>query len=286
MTSPLPDGLDPATRGQIEAVLGVVRDVLHGDALGVWLHGSAVHGGLHHRSDVDLLVASARAMTRVERGALIRGLLRLSGRRAADGPARPLEVTVVVLADVRPWRYPPPLELQYGDWWRREFERGDDAPWISPNPDLAVVLTGVIHSGVPLLGPAPGELLDPVPRADLDRAMLDTIPGLLSDLEPDTANVVLTLARIWVTLDSGEIRPKDAAADWVLRRLPDEHRAVLERARAVYLGDADDRWDDLAARVGPHAEHVVREIRAAAADVGARSADGRAAPDGGPPAGA
>ena len=286
MTSPLPDGLDPATRGQIEAVLGVVLDVLDGDALGVWLHGSAVHGGLRHRSDVDLLVASARATTPTERGALIRGLLRLSGRHAEGGPARSLEVTIVVQPDVRPWRYPPPLELQYGDWWRREFEGGEPAPWTSPNPDLAVVLTGVLHGGLPLIGPPPGELLDPVPRADLDRAMLDTIPGLLADLEPDTANVVLTLARIWVTLDSGEIRPKDAAADWVLRRLPDEHRAVLERARAVYLGDADDRWDDLAARVGPHAEHVVREIRAAAAAVGARPADGRAAPDGGPSAGA
>jgi predicted nucleotidyltransferase len=286
MTPPLPDGLDPATRGQIGAVLGVVRDVLHGDALGVWLHGSAVQGGLHHQSDVDLLVAIARATTSTERGALIRGLLRLSGRHAADGPARSLEVTAVVLADVRPWRYPPPLEFQYGDWWRREFERGEYAPWTSPNPDLAVVLTSVLRGGVPLIGPPPGELLDPVPRADLDRAMLDTIPGLLADLEPDTANVVLTLARIWTTLDSGEIRSKDAAADWVLRRLPDEHRAVLERARAVYLGAAADRWDDLLPRTGPHAEHVVREIRAAAADAGARPGDRRAAPDGGPPAGA
>jgi streptomycin 3"-adenylyltransferase len=92
-------------------------------------------------------------------------------------------------------------------------------------------------------------------------ACLHGIPGLLADLEPDTANVVLTLARIWTTLATGEIRAKDAAADWVLGRLPEEHRAVLRRARGVYLGEAEDRWDDLAAAVPPHADHVVAEIR-------------------------
>ena len=111
-----------------------------------------------------------------------------------------------------------------------------------------------------LFGPPPADIFDPVPRADLDRAIVEGIPSLLDDLESDTANVVLTFARIWTTLATGAIRSKDAAADWALARLPEEHRPVLVRARAVYLGDEKDQWADLQADARSHVDHVLREI--------------------------
>ena len=90
--------------------------------------------------------------------------------------------------------------------------------------------------------------------------MLDGIPGLLGDLESDTGNVILTLARIWTTMATGEIRPKDAAAEWAMARLPAEHRAVLALARAIYLGEEPERWDDLRPLVRPHADELVQHI--------------------------
>ena len=99
-----------------------------------------------------------------------------------------------------------------------------------------------------------------MPRADCVTAMFDCVPGLLADVDGDTRNVVLTGARVWSTLVTGESRPKDAAADWALARLPEAHRLVLERARAIYVGDEEEHWDDLRARVRPHVEHVVAEI--------------------------
>jgi hypothetical protein len=89
-------------------------------------------------------------------------------------------------------------------------------------------------------------------------------PGFygLPGLDTDTCNVVLTLARIWTTLATGAVRSKDAAADWALERLPEEHRTVLARARAIYLGEEEERWHDLEPRVRAYAEHVVAEIRA------------------------
>jgi streptomycin 3"-adenylyltransferase len=72
--------------------------------------------------------------------------------------------------------------------------------------------------------------------------------------------VVLTLARIWTTVATGIIRSKDAAADWALARLPEEHRPVLAHARATYLGEEDDSWEDRRLRVRPHVDHVILEI--------------------------
>ena len=43
--------------------------------------------------------------------------------------------------------------------------------------------------------------------------MLDGVPSLMADLADDTRNVLLTLARIWTTVATGEIRSKDEAAD-------------------------------------------------------------------------
>jgi streptomycin 3"-adenylyltransferase len=197
---------------------------------------------------------------------LIDGLLPISGRHAKSGPARSIELTVVVQSEIRPWRYPPSVDFQYGDWLRREFERGELPPWPTPSPDLAVQVTTVLRTSRPLFGPRAVDVLDPVPPADLDRAMIDSIPDLLADLEPDTGNVILTLARIWTTLGTGEIWSKDAAADWVLSRLPSEHRAILTRARAIYVDDEHDAWDDVQPAVHAHAAYVVQAIRALAAE--------------------
>jgi streptomycin 3"-adenylyltransferase len=245
---------------QLETIGRLLTEVLGDEALAAYAYGSLVLGGLRPDSDVDVLVVSGRPTTPDERRVLVERLLPISGRRALAGPARSIELTIVVASDVRPWRYPPRLDFQYGDWWRHEFEAGDHEPWTNPNPDLAVLLSTAMLAARPLFGPPPADLLDPVPRADLEQAMLDGIPALLADLDADTRNVLLTLARIWTTLATGEIRAKDAAADWVLERLPRGERPVLERARAVYLGEAEERWDDLQPLVRPHAERLVRAI--------------------------
>jgi hypothetical protein len=73
---------------------------------------------------------------------------------------------------------------------------------------------------------------------ELTAAMRDGIAEL--DLEGDTTNALLTLARIRCTLETGTIHSKEAAASWVLEREPDP---ALAHAREVYLG-ANERWDE------------------------------------------
>jgi len=253
----------PSVQPQLGRVLEVVADVLGDAVLAAYLHGSAVTGGLQARSDIDVLVLASRRTTHDEKRRLVAGLAAVSDRADLAGFERPVELTIVVAAEIRPWRYPPPMDFQYGEWLRDQFARDALEPEKPANPDLAILLAAVLGASVTLAGPPPDELLDPVPPADLRRAMTDELPSLLADLDSDTRNIILTLARIWTTLATGEIRSKDAAADFVLARLPREHRAVLARARAAYLGDEDERWDDLHDEVHAFAEHVLRSIRAA-----------------------
>jgi predicted nucleotidyltransferase len=245
---------------QLAKIVELVRDVLGEHALGAYLHGSTALDQLRAHSDLDVIIVSRRSTTSDEKRALIDRLLRISGRGDPSGTARPIELTIVAESDIRPWRYPPRVDFLYGDWMRAEFERGDLTPWETPNPDLAPVITMVRSANRAMFGPPAAEVFDPVPLADLNRAIVEGIPGLLDDLDSDTTNVVLTFARIWTTLATGTIRSKDAAADWALARLPEEHCPVLARARAVYLGDEGDHWGDLQGRLRPHVEHVLGEI--------------------------
>ncbi|NYE46323.1 streptomycin 3'-adenylyltransferase [Spinactinospora alkalitolerans] len=240
-------------------VVGLVGDVLGREAIGTYLHGSCVLGGLKPASDVDVLVVSRRRMDDRRRRALLGGLLTISG--LADG-TRPIELTVVVQSEVRPWRFPPTGDFLYGEWLREEFEAGA-VPRPEPMPDLALLITTVLAGDHPLSGPPPAQVLDPVPHADLLRASVAGIPDLLDELDGDTRNVVLTLARIWTTLATGEIKPKDAAADWALARLPPECRPVLEHAKELYLNRrySEEGWSgELRAQVRPHVDRVLTEI--------------------------
>jgi streptomycin 3"-adenylyltransferase len=237
-----------------ERVVRLVRDVFGADLAGVYLHGSAVLGGTRPGSDLDLLAVTRRHTTRPQRRTLVEGLLPISG-----GASPPVELTVVARSVVRPWRYPPRAEFLYGEWLRADFERGA-TPRPAPSPDLALLITVVLLGDTPLYGPPPADLLDPVPFGDLVRAMSASVPDLLGDLDWDTANVVLTFARVWTTLATGGIRRKDEAADWVLPRLPRRYRPVLAHARAIYLGETPDRWDPaLRASVRGYVDHVLAE---------------------------
>lgn len=254
--------LNDADRGQLERVLALVREVLGPDAAGAYLFGSAVLGGLKPESDLDVLVVSRRPTTREEKKHFVDRLLAISGRPAPEGRWRRIELTIVVESDIRPWHYPPRFDFQYGDWLRSDFESGNLEPWPETvTPDLAVLITMVLLGNTAALGPPPSEVFDPVPHDELIRAMLSGIDSLRDDLKSDTRNVILTFARIWSSAATGVIRSKDAAADWALERLPEAHRPVLARARAIYLGEQDERWDDLKDRIEPFADHVIAEIR-------------------------
>lgn len=254
-----------ADRTQIDRVVALLRDVLGEALLGVSLHGSAVIGGLKPTSDLDLFAVTSRRTTAAEQRELIERLMPMSGRGDPTGASRHLGLEIVARDDIHPWRYPTHMDFQYGDWYRPDFAAGNFAPWDPDNPDLAILLAMVLAADHPLLGPRPGELFGPIPWADVRRAMLDSIPDLRSYLDGDERNVVLTLLRIWASLETGTFHSKDGAAHWAMARLPDELRPVAGRAAQLYVeGIAAEDWGDLRPRIQPLVEFLVAAIRGTA----------------------
>lgn len=251
------------TEAQARAAVAAIRRALDANAiLAAWLYGSAVAGSLRPDSDLDLFVLTDRGLGPDEKRGLVDGLRPISRRAERPADWRPLEVTVVAAPNVRPWRYPPGFELQYGEWLTDDDLDEQIVSGPTESADLGVLIEMVRTTGRPLIGPPPGEMLPAVPPNDLARAIVDALPELLSDLDNDTRNVVLTLARMWSTLATGELRSKDAAADWAIARLPQAHRPLLERARDNYRHGGWGNWADDAAAARALADRMAAEVRA------------------------
>lgn len=118
----------------------------------------------------------------------------------------------------------------------------------------------VLAADPPLAGPPPAAVLDPVPHEDVIRAMASDLERLRDESNRDTRNVLLTLARMWSTFDTGGIRSKDAAADWVVERLPDPCRPIVAHSREAYLGNELERWAQQSDLIEPCIDYMIAEI--------------------------
>jgi|TARA_R110002124_G_scaffold199724_1_gene366524 streptomycin 3"-adenylyltransferase len=84
----------------------IAEDVLGESIVGIYLFGSAVADGLQRNSDVDVLVAVSDSPTCKQREALVAQLMKVSGTIGNAQATRPVELTVITISDVVPWRFP------------------------------------------------------------------------------------------------------------------------------------------------------------------------------------
>ncbi len=251
--------LDSNTKKQIHECLNLVSEIFGPDLLGIYLYGSAIVGGLQKYSDIDLFVVSDRATTREEKAKLAASLLKVSGIYMKSKEL-PIELTIVEKSAINPWRYPPRFDFQYGEWLRQQFEHENIEPWPTKDmPDLALLVTQILLASATLAGDNPDQLLCKVPYRDFMTAIRDALPNLTSELDSDTRNVLLTLARIWSTVATNTIRSKPAAADWAISRLPEKYRSVIERAKAICKGKEKEHWDDIQELIKPCADFILNE---------------------------
>lgn len=235
-----------------------------GDLVGVYLYGSATTTGLRPDSDIDLLILTHRSLTDSERSALVSVLLDLSGWKGHDAnfpsaaDRQPLEVTSMVLSDLCPIAEAPRCDFQYGEWLREDFVTGM-LPKPVHDPDAVALLASAQHSHTVLRGPELDDLLGPVPPEVLRQALLAVVPRVIQDIVGDERNALLTMARIIVTLETGQMTSKDDAAQQVAPKLSGNDRVLLEHARAGYLGEVSDQWKDRSSQVTTLA-HTLAEL--------------------------
>lgn len=242
--------LDELERGGVLAHLDAADP---GGVVGLYLHGSGVEQ-LYADSDIDLLLVTRRSLTLVEREDLVAVLMTLSGWRghASRFPEvaqrRPIELTSLVLDRMSTDPDRAHRDFQYGEWLRADIVNGG-IPQPTDDPDVVLLIAAARARHLVLRGSALEDVLPVVPPARVRQAALRMVPGIVRNATGDERNALLTMARILVTVTSGTIVSKDAAADAIIPSLPQPERGLLERARAGYLDGDDGDWTDDAMQV-------------------------------------
>lgn len=232
----------------IRTVLDRILESDPGGVIGVYLYGSSTTTGLGPESDVDLLLVTRTSLTVEERSRLVVSLLGLSGWKghAQSFPEvagrLPLEVTGLVADDLAPLVSAPRRDFQFGEWLRSDFVDGR-VPEAEHDPDVVILLATALASHRVLHGPSLDSLVAEVPFSLLRKAQLAAVAGLVEDLHGDCRNVLLTLARALHTVETGEIMPKDQAAERAAERVDADDAQLLRAAAREYRGEEQIDWD-------------------------------------------
>ncbi len=236
-----------------------IEGLLDGILIGVYLYGSAVMGGLCSQSDVDILAVVHQNLSEGMRRKLTQAFMVISGEIGNTNAVRPLEITIINQNNVVPWHFPPRYEFLYGEWLRTHFENGN-IPQPTIDPDLAILLAQARENSISLTGPGLSDILEPVPMDDIVKAIQESLPTLLANTKGDERNIILTLARMWFTMENGEIVSKDMAAEWAIPLLPKRYASLLDLAKRAYLGECADHWEGMEYEVAEMTHYLKKLI--------------------------
>lgn len=230
---------------------------LLGDNLAaVYLGGSGALGGVASDSDVDL-VAVCDAAPSEEAG---RAVIAALGELAMTWPLRGLEFVLYTRAAVAAPAPRPCFEINLNVGPRMPYRlslepASEPAHWFLLDLDI---LRG---HGRPLAGPPPRDLVGPIPRRQVLKALGSSLAWHGAH-EPALQQSVLNACRGWRLTEEGVWSSKDDAGAWALPRTDDP--ATVRAALAVRHGDRSAALDP--ARVDAFQGHVLERVRRALAD--------------------
>jgi hypothetical protein len=253
----------PTPHPELNAVLAhLVREasgLLADNFVGAYLQGSFAVGDPSETSDCDFIIVTRRDITLAELPAfqaMHAAIHRLPHPRWRNG----LEGSYAPAAILKRWSTEPrdpPGEPRGEDWadpgtsgspprcypfWY--LDHGASHLIRSEHDNTEVVRWVLREKGVVLAGPAPRELIDPVPPAALRAEVRETMVRCLAlDLSPIDNRAWLNFwvglyCRMAHTLETGAIWSKVAGKSWALAHLDPEWRDIILRSQAVGKGPA------------------------------------------------
>lgn len=225
---------------QINKTVQLLEKELEHNLISVILYGSAAETGLKRYSDMDLLIIINSGLSFQTRVNLVSGLMNISVPIGNEHKGRYIELTVMTKNDLLNIEYPLAEEFQYGEWMREEFLLGN-LPERTKNPDLAILLKQALQNHQVIYGESLNHFITEIPAEYIQKAIKDLLPEIWLENTGDERNTILTLCRMWLTAETGEIKSKEDAADWVIDRL-DEHTRLIQIARDEYMGVIEVDW--------------------------------------------
>ena len=251
----MPRQTDELINEYVEQTKAILRD----DLSGVYLHGSAVMGCFNpQKSDLDFIIVVKEPLS----DSVKRTYMDMVTACSAAGPAKGIEMSVVLRDVCKPFVYPTPYELHFSVGHLQWYEDDPDGYIREMNgtdKDLAAHFTIINKKGRCLVGAPIGEVFGEVPACDYWDSIWFDVEGAAEEIEEYTMYLTLNLARVLAYRREGLVLSKKEGGEWAIRCLPAEFRRLIEDALREYTECAEVVYDKALAR--RYAEYVIEQLK-------------------------
>ena len=224
------------------------KAILGDNLAGIYLHGSAVMDCFNPaKSDLDLIVVVNAPVD----DAVKRAYLEMVVTYNALGPAKGIEMSVVLRSVCDPFVYPTPFELHFSAghlaWYRADPEdyirkmKGTDK-------DLAAHFTVITRRGKCLYGAPIKDMFGEVPGSDYMDSLRYDIAEAPEQITEDTVYLTLNLARVLAYKEEGLVLSKREGGEWALGHVPAEYHPLVRDALREYTESVPMACDEALAR--------------------------------------
>ena len=190
------------------------------------------------KSDIDLIIVVERPLS----DPVKREFLDMTVEYNARGPAKRIEMSVVLREVCKPFVYPTPFELHFSAGHLEWYEEDSDEYIREMNgtdKDLAAHFTIIYHRGRRLYGAPINDVFGEVPSSDYMDSLWYDIEGAAEEITEYPMYLTLNLARVLAYKEEGLILSKKEGGEWALDRLPPEYRPLITDAMREYSESAD-----------------------------------------------
>ncbi|GHO89321.1 aminoglycoside adenylyltransferase domain-containing protein [Dictyobacter formicarum] len=226
-------------KAEVKTVLTEFQQLLGENLLGIYLGGSLAAGGFNpERSDINLLVVTAREVEAENRRKIIELLLRVS-----RAPA-PLDITFVVEQAIHNLPQPLPIEWHYDERLREHYQRtlhnANGQQWNGPTPSsdrLIIELAALRQYGICLYGKPLAEAIPAIPESVFRTTLIHYLQEIQAHPLQDPITFVLDASRGLAYLRDGHFLSKRDGVSWGLTHLPEQYRPLLQQVQAIYQSE-------------------------------------------------
>ena len=243
----------------ISTFVDSTKDILGENLVGVYLHGSLAMGCFNpQRSDIDLIIVVNKPLSDSTK----REYMEMVVEHNAQGPAKGIEMSVVLRSVCKPFIYPTPYELHFStghlDWWKENPDeyirelKGKDK-------DLAAHFTIINNRGKCLYGLPIKEVFGEVPASNYMDSIWYDVEHAKKEIKYFPMYLILNLARVLAFKENGLVLSKKEGAEWALNKLPSEYHKLIQDALLDYVKGVEVIYDKSIAK--PYAKYMIKRIK-------------------------
>lgn len=235
------------------------KKILQDNLVGIYLHGSLVMGCFNpQKSDIDLIIVVEQPLSDSVKIAYMDMVVACN----ACGPAKGIEMSIVLKKVCKPFVYPTPFELHFSAGHLEWFEADPDEYIKEMNgtdKDLAAHFTIICKRGKCLYGAPIKEVFAEVPNSDYMDSIWYDVENAAEEITLYPMYLTLNLARVLAYKEDGLVLSKKEGGEWAIKAVPSKFHPLIQGAIREYSENAEFIYDNALAK--QYAEYVIKRIK-------------------------